>query len=210
MLQSLERSLVHLKTDYIDIYHVHAVSPHQLGFVAAEIVPSLIKAREQGKIRYLGITEAFGAGDTDHRMLRRAIESDVWDVMMIGFNLINPSAATSILPEIREKNLGTIAMFAVPRSVPVPQALQNAIEGGAEVDQITARKTSLVEHPMSPRDKLANVAYRYCRHESAMDVVLTGTGSVEHLRQNVAAINGEPLSVQMLDRLESLLGQADH
>lgn len=203
-LRALERSLAHLKTDYIDVYHVHAVAPHQLDFVNTEIVPALIKAQEHGKVRYLGITEAFGAGDSSHQMLRQAIASDVWDVMMIGFNMLNPSAATGVLPEVRCRNLGSIAMFAVPRNIARSRSLQITIGAGGEVDQNEAGKAASGDLPTSSRGKLADVAYRYCRHESAMDIILTGTGSIGHLRENVASINGEPLAPEALHRLKAL------
>jgi aryl-alcohol dehydrogenase-like predicted oxidoreductase len=39
--------------------------------------------------------------------------------------------------------------------------------------------------------------------------VLSGTGKIEHLEANVAAINGPPLPQSDLDRLESLFGAVD-
>ncbi len=44
-----------------------------------------------GKIRFLGVTEGFGR-DTGHAMLARALPDDLFDVIMVGFNLVNPSA----------------------------------------------------------------------------------------------------------------------
>jgi hypothetical protein len=40
-------------------------------------------------------------------------------------------------------------------------------------------------------------------------VVLTGTGSTDHLTENVAAINGPPLSVEHQKRLQDLFGRID-
>ena len=37
-----------------------------------------------------------------------------------------------------------------------------------------------------------------------MDVVLTGTGDPDHLRQNIAAVLSPPLPDQVLDRLRAL------
>ena len=36
-------------------------------------------------------------------------------------------------------------------------------------------------------------AYRYCRHTDGAHVILTGTGKINHLQQNVASISAPPL-----------------
>ena len=48
---------------------------------------------------------------------------------------------------------------------------------------------------------LSDLAYRYARHQAGMDVVLTGTGDPDHLRQNIAAVLSPPLPDPVLDRL---------
>src|SRR3569832_1047874 len=65
VLEQLEKNLSRLGTDYIDLYNLHGIVHEQLPYVNSEIVPALIKARKQGKIRFLGITEHFGA-DSNH------------------------------------------------------------------------------------------------------------------------------------------------
>ena len=57
---------------------------------------------------------------------------------------------------------------------------------------------------------VVDAAYRFARHEPGCHVVLTGTGSVEHLDENVRSINAPPLPGADLDRLRSLFGHLDH
>ncbi len=78
---SLIASLARLQTDYVDIYHLHAVTHGDYGYVLMELVPVLLKLKQQGKIRFIGITEGF-ASDPSHKMLQRAVLDDCWDVMM--------------------------------------------------------------------------------------------------------------------------------
>jgi aryl-alcohol dehydrogenase-like predicted oxidoreductase len=44
------------------------------------------------------------------------------------------------------------------------------------------------------------------RHEPGVDIVLFGTGNVEHLRTNVAAINMPPLPEADRAKIEKLFG----
>jgi len=55
---SLENSLRQLDTDYIDIFQLHGVSPRGYDEAIEMIAPVLLREREKGKLKYLGITEA--------------------------------------------------------------------------------------------------------------------------------------------------------
>lgn len=88
LVPAVNRSLRELKTDYIDIYHLHAVQEGDYQYAIETLVPILIKLREGGEIRFIGITEKFN-DDPGHAMLSRAVKDDCWDVMGVGFNLLN-------------------------------------------------------------------------------------------------------------------------
>jgi L-galactose dehydrogenase len=56
---------------------------------------------------------------------------------------------------------------------------------------------------------VVEAAYRFCRHEPGVHVVLTGTGDMAHLEQNVASIERGPLRTADLRRLEEIFGAVD-
>lgn len=206
VLEQLEKNLGRLGTDYIDLYNLHGIVHAQLDYVAAEIVPALIKAKEQGKIRFLGLTEHFGS-DTDHKMLTAAVPTDVWDVVMVGFNLLNPSARHNVLKLTQAHNVGTQDMFAVRRALSNPEGLKEALDQIEKAGQLDHGK--LDADPLGFLGDVVDAAYRFCRHEPGIDIVLTGTGKVEHLKENVASINRGPLPPALLARLEELFGHVD-
>jgi hypothetical protein len=49
--QGLEQSLRRLRTDSVDIYHLHGVRPEQYRFAYDVLAPVLLQMREEGKIR---------------------------------------------------------------------------------------------------------------------------------------------------------------
>jgi aryl-alcohol dehydrogenase-like predicted oxidoreductase len=51
-----------------------------------------------------------------------------------------------------------------------------------------------------------DAAYRFSAHEPGADLVLTGTGSPEHLEQNVRSLMAPPLAPALVERLERLFG----
>lgn len=211
VLEHLDKSLARLGTDYVDLYNLHGIVASQLDYVASEIVPALIKAREQGKILFLGITEHFGA-DTSHKMLSAAIPTGVWDVVMVGFNLLNPSARRNVLRLSQAHNVGVQDMFAVRRALSNPEGLNEALDVIDKAGQLDRSKLD-ANDPLGflkeDTGGIVDAAYRFCRHEPGIHVVLTGTGNIEHLKENVASINRGPLPSKMLSKLEELFGQVD-
>jgi len=211
ILEQLEMNLGRLGTDYVDLYNLHGIVVAQLDYVNAEIVPALIRAREQGKIRFLGITEHFGA-DTNHKMLSAAVPSGAWDVVMVGFNLLNPSARRNVLRLTQAHKVGVQDMFAVRRALSNRDGLNEALDAIEKAGQLDRGKLDANDPLGFLKDGtggIVDAAYRFCRHEPGIDVVLTGTGRIEHLKENVASINRGPLPAKMLAKLEELFGQVD-
>ena len=56
---------------------------------------------------------------------------------------------------------------------------------------------------------IVQAAYRFCRHEPGATVVLTGTGSEDHLRENIESILTEPLPGDVMLKLDELFGSVN-
>ena len=115
-IQRIEACLKRLQTDYIDIFHIHGVSLEDYPYAVSELLPAMRSMLADGKIRYIGITEQFGA-DPSHRMLAPAVVDNYWDVVMVGLNLLNHSARSSVLASTQKVAAGTLCMFAVRRAL---------------------------------------------------------------------------------------------
>jgi aryl-alcohol dehydrogenase-like predicted oxidoreductase len=211
--ESLELSLTRLGTDYVDVFHLHGVLADQYAHCLDVLLPELVRARDAGKVRFIGITERFG-NDTNHTMLKRALPDDHFDVIMVGHNLLNPSARRSVFPLTRANDVGTLIMFAVRRALTDRERVgavvaklidSRAIDANA-VDRVDPLGFVAAEAGVK---SLIEAAYRYCRYEPGAHVILTGTGSVEHLRENVAAILAPPLPVELSERLDRIFGNVD-
>jgi len=214
VVEALEASLARLGTDYIDIYHMHAVTPERYSQACDELVPVLEKLRDQGKIRFLGITEEFNA-DFDHRMLQQAVKDDCWDVMMVGFNLLNQTARQSVFPATRAKNIGTLIMFAVRRAMSDPDRLVGTLADLVDRGKVDPAALNGDGAALGwllgdgGATSMPDAAYRFCRHEPGADVILSGTGSLEHLAANVASHRREDLPVAHRRRLEEIFADVD-
>ena len=215
---TLNESLRLLKTDYVDIYHIHGVPPGEYADVRELLVPELMKARDDGKIRFLGVTERF-VSDTSHKMLDVALEDDIFDVIMLGYNILNPSAAKTVLPRVIGKNTGALCMFAVRRALADPALMKKEIQkildhgqGGPGLAADEHALDFLVESVAGgapAATSIMDAAYRFCAHTAGLNVVLTGTGVKEHLEDNLRSLESGPLPDSILEKLNELFGLSD-
>lgn len=213
---SVETSLRKLGTDYIDVFHLHGVQRSQYAFCLGEVVPEMLALRDEGKIRFLAISERFG-GDPGHEMLEQAVKDDCWDVMMVGFNLLNPSARDRVFAVTQGAGVGTLIMFAVRRVLSHPDELRRVVAdlvASGEVDASSVDLDDPLGFLLRPGEagaarSVVEAAYRFARHEPGAHVVLTGTGNVAHLEENVSSIAAPPLPAADLDRLRLMFGQVD-
>jgi aryl-alcohol dehydrogenase-like predicted oxidoreductase len=214
----LEQSLQRLATDYVDIYHLHGLNIKQYDHAIGVLVPEMLKLRDEGKIRALAVSEAFNS-DRTHEMFARAMADDCWDVVMVGFNILNQSARRRVLAPAIENNVGTLCMFAVRLAFSQPnklrQMLAELIEQG-KLDRDAVDLDDPLGFAVGSEGGLTitDTAYRFCRDEPGMHVILCGTGNVAHLEKNVASIERPPLSpdlrrrlVEMFDGLDNMSGQ---
>lgn len=210
---ALEASLQRLGLDYVDVYHLHAVRRKHYEHAVNELVPELMRLREQGKLRFIGATEGF-ASDTRHEMLQRAVQDDCWDVIMIGFNLLNQSARERVFSITQRKNIGVLNMFAVRHALTTHDLAREAI---AEMRQKGFVDSGLVAEGEDLSSlvreggatSLADAAYRFCRYEPGVHIVLSGTGSLEHIEENAASLTSPPLPPADVERLKQMFRGVD-
>ena len=105
--KDLETSLKLLKTDYIDIYQFHnpAVCPKPGD--GTGLYEAVLEAKEQGKIRHIGIT--------NHRLAvaQEAIDSGLYEVLQFPFCYLATEKDLALVRQCKEKNIGFIAMKAL-------------------------------------------------------------------------------------------------
>jgi L-galactose dehydrogenase len=210
--EAFEAGLRRLRVDHVDIFHLHAVDIDDYDYARDELAPVLLAAKERGVVRAVGITEPFAA-DSGHATLQRAVRDDLWDVMMVGFNLVHRTARELVLEPGRAKGIGMLGMFAVRRALGSPDRLRAVLRDLDEDVRGRLPAELLADGGIEAliegcgATSLADLAYRFCREEPGLDATLFGTGSREHLDQNLASFAAPPLTGDALDAIEQAFGQ---
>lgn len=96
---SIDRSLRLLKTEYIDLIHLHSCSEETLR--RGEVIEVLERARDKGKTRFIGYSG-------DHVAARYAVQTGRFDSLMISMSLADQEALDEIIPEAAKRNMGVV------------------------------------------------------------------------------------------------------
>lgn len=224
---SLERSLGRLGREQVDLLQLHNRiasggndRPLDPATVLDEVVPALDRLRQQGKIRFFGIT---ALGDTP--ALQRVVEARAFDTAQVCYNLLNPSAARAVPPGFPAQDfrnlldlaqtagMGTIgirvlaggALSGVETRHPIAMASVAPIASGPDYRADVARarrfEALVAAHYVG---STVEAALRFAISNPAMTTVLIGTSTLQELEIAAAAIEKGPLPTAALDRLDGI------
>ncbi|HEX7551668.1 MAG TPA: aldo/keto reductase [Candidatus Methylomirabilis sp.] len=190
-LRLLEESLGLLQTDHLDLWQLHNVaSMDQVEkiFGPGGAIEALTQARDQGIVRFLGVT-----GHADPDVLLEALRRFQFDTILMALNAADKhrlSFAERLLPLAVERQMGIIGMKIPARSrilsswTPPPIEKQGAAERTDRSGTLTMREAMYftLSHPVS--------------------TVIVGCDSVAQVEENVRlAQEFTPLSDRQLGTL---------
>jgi aryl-alcohol dehydrogenase-like predicted oxidoreductase len=224
---SLNGSLRRLGMDHVDIFHLHNPitadgrdESFSVKMVLEEVVPAFETLRQQGKIRFLGIT---AVGET--AALHQAIDSGAFQSAQVSYNMLNPSAGMAIPPGYPAQDygrlldhtsaagFGTVGIRALaggalsgatdrhPIASAPPEPIGSAMSYQADL-QRAQRLAPLVAEGYA--SSLAEAAIRFVITNPAIGTVLVGMATPAEFEQALAAVEKGPLPAPALARLADL------
>ena len=203
-VRALEQSLERLGTNYVDIFQVHGVLPQHYDRMADLFIPVMQRLQEQGKTRFLGVTEMLTI-DSRHDGMSVAMERhpDVWDSVMLKYGIMNQWAAKRALPLATSSSTGVLNMAPVRLTLTRPEKLRERMDewgedaGSAALDWLSGGDLA----------ELIRSGYQFAAEPEAVTTVISGTSSIAHLEANVAALDGT-LTKEALTRLKTDYGES--
>ena len=105
--EQLETTLQNLKTTYLDIYQFHNPSFCPKPGDGSGLYEAMLEAKEQGKIRYIGIT--------NHRLAvaEEAVSSGLYDTLQFPFSYLSGDKELELVEKCQKAGMGFLAMKAL-------------------------------------------------------------------------------------------------
>jgi aryl-alcohol dehydrogenase-like predicted oxidoreductase len=224
---SLEGSLARLRLDRVDILHLHNPITEKGGGPALSVrqvldgvVPAFERLRQQGKIRFLGLT---ALGDT--AALHQVIDARVFDSAQVVYNMLNPSAVDELptrypaqdygrlFDHTQAAGVGVVGIRVLaggalsgsaerhPIAGPAPEPIGSAMNYNADIDR-ARRLMPLIEEGFAA--SLTEAATRFALSHPAMGTILVGMATPQQFEDALTAAEKGPLPQAALDRLSAL------
>ena len=207
--RACDASLARLGTDWIDLYYLHRLDPDT---PIEETVGAMAQLVEQGKVRYIGLSEVGPA------TIRRAHAVHPLSALQTEYSVWSREPEESILPTLRELGIGFVAYCPLGRGLLTGRF--RSLDGLADDD---FRRIQPRFQPVNLDVNLAlverireiaaargitpgQVALAWVHSRGADVVPIPGTRRLDHLEENAAALDVR-LPVDELEALE-LLGPA--
>ena len=105
--QDLETSLTNLQTDYIDVYQFHNPAFCPKPGDESGLYDAALKAKEQGKIRHIGIT--------NHRLViaHESVDSGLYETLQFPFSYLATEKDIELVEKCKQADMGFVAMKAL-------------------------------------------------------------------------------------------------
>ena len=214
LIQSAERSLKRLGTDYIDIYHLH-------GFDATSPVEETLRALDdlvrEGKVRYIACSNFSGW----HLMKSLSVSERYGWSRYVGhqayYSLLNREYEWELMPLALDQGVGTLVWSPlgwgrltgkIRRSAPAPeQSRLNsklATDIGPQVpEEHLYRVVDAIDEIAKETGKtVPQVSLNWLLRRPTISTLIIGARNEEQLRQNIAATGWE-LTKEQIAKLDA-------
>jgi len=181
-IDEMADSLQRLHTPVIDLMQVHSMRDWELH------LPSIRKLKEEGKVRYIGITIH---RDTGHAQMMQLMRNENLDFIQVNYNLVERAAAEEVLPLAQE--LGVAVMVNVPFA---KANLFNMTRGVALPDWASEIDC----------DSWAQFFLKYVISHPAVTCVIPRTGNPRHMADNLMAGFGNMPDQATRSKMEAFIG----
>ncbi len=192
MWKFLEESLRRLRTDCIDVYQIHSAPLEVIR--KGDAVAEMQKAREQGKVRFLGCS----CGEAE---AMAAIECGAFDTIQVSYSLLDLSMEQRVLPAAASAGTGVI----IKDGLAAGRLTQKVQRLGDEHADLKRRVQVFRDLAGAWGMSLPELALRFVRANPAVSTIIVGTRSRIHLAEDLRAAEGAPLSEEQLSTLRRYL-----
>ena len=217
--RSVYESMERLHLDYVDLINVHDIEFSDLNQVAGETLPALVKLREEGVVKHVGITDL--QLENLQWMVEHVPAGTVESVLNFCHYCLNDDKLVDFLDFFEAHGIGVInaspfsmgllTQRGVPAWHPAPKALVDLLTQRGVPAWHPAPK-ALVEacrraaaHCAAKDYPIEKLAMQFSLQNPRIASTLFSTTKPENLRKNVAYMD-EPIDLQLVQEVREIVG----
>lgn len=215
ILRAVHASLKRLKTDYIDLYQLHAPDPDT---PLEETLRTLNELLRSGMVRYIGCSNLKAWQVTDAHWIAKELGLEGFVSCQDEYSLLERGIEQELIPAMRHFSLGLLPYFPLAGGLLTGKYKRDALPEGARLTKYPAsaerflgeRNWAIVERLedfCAARGRtMLELAFSWLSANPVTSSVIAGATKPEQLEQNVRAVNWK-LSEDELSQVRTLLEQ---
>lgn len=188
---SIAESLSFLRTDYVDVFMSHSGT--------MDVLSNSYVAEHFSELKRKGLARAIGVSTYSVEETQKAIESGVWDVVQLPYNLMD-QRQSKIFSLAKQNGVGIVVRSALLKGILTDKgrnlhpklkavAMHRDKYGGLLNDKVRT---------------LSDLATKFVLSEQEVSSVLLGIDRDEYLRQGLAVVDGKYLDEKTLTKAREL------
>jgi aryl-alcohol dehydrogenase-like predicted oxidoreductase len=199
--RGFEASLKRLKRDSVDLLQIHEaeMAGWEGIFGKGRTLETLLEIKEQGLTQHIGLT------GSDLTLMSNALkETDAFASVLTfcKYDLLTQEAKKELVPTAAERDVAVIAASPLHAGLLGSKRDEwRRLGRFAELYDKQERVEALLAD--QPED-VTRLALRYLLSDPRVSIVLSGVASVEELEVSVSVSDGEYLSPELIERIESV------
>ena len=208
VLASLDQSLDRLGLEYVDIFYSHRYDPET---PLEETIAALDTAVRSGRALYAGISSYSAAKTEEAATIARELGTPLL-IHQPSYSMLNRWLEVDLLDELEQQGMGCIVFTALAQGLLTDRYLDGvpADSRAARDDstiagldaEVLERVRALNEIAESRGQKLAQLALQWVLRDPRVTSAVIGASSVEQLDTNLDALDGPPLTDDVLVEID--------
>ncbi|XP_047946055.1 L-galactose dehydrogenase [Salvia hispanica] len=180
--RSIDESLERLQLDYVDILQCHDIEFGSLDQIVTETIPALLKLKEAGKIKFIGIT-GLPLGIFSY-VLDRVPPGTVDVILSYCHYGINDSTLEDLIPYLKSKGVGIISASPLAMGLLTETGPPEWHPASAE---LKAACQDAAAYCKEKGKNISKLSLQYSLANKDISTILVGMNSVKQVDENVAA-----------------------
>ena len=188
---SIRQSLSALQTEYVDVYMVHNAGLEMLNS------PEIAEVFSEYKRK--GLAKAIGVSIYTDEEITKAIDSGIWDVIQVSFNLMDQRAG-KLFSLARQRGVGIVVRSVLFKGILTDRGRSLH----PELKAVKQHRNMYNELLSEDAPTLSDLATKFVLSHKDISSVLVGIDRMEYLQKALAVANGNYLDEKTLARAKEL------
>lgn len=189
---TVDRGLARLRTDRVDVIHLHTCSKEDLE--RGDVIDVLIRARNAGKTRFI-------AYSGDNEAAEYAVACGAFDSIQTSFSVLDQKARKTLLGPAGERGMGVV----IKR--PSGNAMVGASAPWSDYSRPYFERAQAMKWPAFEMPPI-EMSLRYTL-SFPISTLIAGTKNPDHALQNVSIVEKGPLPQELVEALNAAWDDAD-